>query len=64
MAYTIWTQAYDTDHWTFHGLQSDSAKLAEQLFALYRLAPGETIQLRDPDGMVIDERRDVTRPHG
>ena len=64
MAYTIWTQAYGTHHWRFDGLQSDSEKIAEQMFAMYRLAPGEKVQLRDPDGIVIDERKDMTRPHG
>ena len=64
MVYTIWTQAYGTNRWTFDGLQSDSEKIAEQMFVMYRLAPGEKVQLRDPDGMVIDERRDMTRPHG
>jgi hypothetical protein len=30
---------------------------------MYRLAPGESLQLRDPDGIVLDERIDTTRPH-
>jgi hypothetical protein len=34
-----------------------------QAFTLYRLAPGEIIQLRDPEAVVIEERLDTTRPH-
>lgn len=63
MAYTIWSQAYGSREWTFCGLQSDSEKVAEQAFTMYRLAPGERIQLRDPEGTVIDERVDTSRPH-
>jgi hypothetical protein len=44
-------------------LQSDSEKVAMQAFTLYRLAPGEALQLRDPEGTVLDERLDKTRPH-
>ena len=63
MAYTIWSKPYHSSTWVFCGLQLDSEKLAEQTFTMYRLAPGETIQLRDPDGIVMDERRDNSRPH-
>ena len=63
MSYTIWSKAYRGSTWTFCGLQSDSEKVASQSFSMYRLAPGETIQLRDPDGVVIEERTDTTRPH-
>lgn len=63
MAYTIWSKPYQSATWTFCGLQLDSEKLAEQTLAMYPLAPGETIQLRDPDGVVLDQRRDDTRPH-
>ena len=63
MAYTIWSKPYGHSTWTFCGLQSDSEKVATQSFDMYRLAPGETIQLRDPDGFVLDERIDRTRPH-
>jgi len=63
MAYTIWSKPYHGSTWVFCGLQLDSEKLAEQTFTMYRLAPGETIQLRDPDGIVMDERRDNSRPH-
>jgi len=63
MLYSIWSKPYQGPTWTFCGLELDSEKLAEQTFAMYHLAPGETIQLRDPDGMVMDERRDNTRPH-
>jgi hypothetical protein len=62
MAYTIWHKPYRSDTWQFSGLQIDSEKLAEQTFALYRLAPGEVIQLRDPEGFVLNERRDMSRP--
>jgi hypothetical protein len=63
MAYTIWSKLYGRQEWTFCGLQLDSEKLASQSFDMYPLAPGETIQLRDPDGVILDERRDMTRPH-
>ncbi len=63
MAYTIWRQSYGSPEWVFTGLQIDSEKLADQSFAMYRLAPGEKIQLRDPEGSVIDQRIDMTRPH-
>jgi hypothetical protein len=63
MAYTIWSKLYNSSTWAFCGLQLESEKLAEQTFTMYRLAPGETIQLRDPDGIVMDERRDNSRPH-
>jgi len=63
MSYTIWSKLYHSSTWVFGGLQLDSEKLAEQTFAMYPLAPGETIQLRDPDGIVMDERRDNSRPH-
>lgn len=63
MAYTIWRRTYGSHHWVFTGLQLDSEKLADQSFAMYRLAPGEKIQLRDPEGAIIDERIDLTRPH-
>lgn len=63
MSYTIWSQPYDRRTWTSCGLQSDSEKVAAQAFEMYRLAPGEKIQLRDPDGTVIDERIDMSRPH-
>jgi hypothetical protein len=63
MAYSIWSKPYHSSTWVFCGLQLDSEKLAEQTFAMYRLAPGETVQLRDPDGLVLDERRDNSRPH-
>ena len=62
MAYTIWHKPYRSDDWQFSGLQIDSEKLAEQTFEMYRLAPGEVIQLRDTDGFVLNERRDMTRP--
>jgi hypothetical protein len=62
MSYTIWSRPYGSNAWTFCGLQSESEKVAEQAFAMYRLAPGEKVQLRDPDGAVIDERIDTTRP--
>ena len=64
MSSTIWSQPYNSHAWTSCGLQSDSEKVAEQAFAMYRLAPGEKIQLRDPEGAVIDQRTDMTRPHG
>ena len=63
MSYTIWIKKYQSSTWVFCGLQLDSEKLAEQTFTMYRLAPGEIIQLRDPDGIVMDERRDPSRPH-
>ena len=63
MSYTIWSKPYGSSAWTFCGLQSDSEKVAAQSLEMYRLAPGETIQLRDPDGFVLDERMDMTRPH-
>ena len=63
MSYTIWSKPYHSTTWAFCGLQLDSEKLAEQTFAMYPLAAGETLQLRDPDGMVMDERRDNSRPH-
>ena len=63
MAYTIWRWTYGSHQWEFTGLQLDSEKLADQSFAMYRLAPGEKIQLRDPEGAIIDERIDLTRPH-
>jgi hypothetical protein len=44
-------------------LQCDSEKVATQAFTMYQLAPGETIQLRDPDGVVLEERIDRSRPH-
>ena len=50
------------EEWLFDGMQIDSEKLADQTFSMYHLAPGETIQLRDPDGFVIEERRDESRP--
>lgn len=62
MSYTIWRKPYGSGTWRFDGMQIDSEKLAEQTFTMYRLAPGEAIQLRDPDGGVIEERRDTTRP--
>ena len=63
MSYTIWSKAYGSNTWHFCGLQSDSEKVAVQSFDMYRLAPGESIQLRDPAGIVMDERVDMTRPH-
>ena len=63
MAYTIWSKPYHSTTWAFCGLQLDSEKLAEQTFAMYPLAAGETLQLRDADGIVMDERRDNSRPH-
>jgi hypothetical protein len=63
MSYTIWSKAYGGHAWHFCGLQSDSEKVAVQSFDMYRLAPGERIQLRDPEGIVMDERIDMTRPH-
>ena len=63
MAYTIWSKPYGSPEWTFSGMQIDSEKLASQSFALYRLAPGERAQLRDPEGTVLEERIDETRPH-
>ena len=63
MSYTIWSQPYGHRTWTSCGLQSESEKIADQSFRMYRLAPGEKIQLRDPEGMVIDERTDMSRPH-
>jgi hypothetical protein len=63
MSYTIWSKSFGRHQWIFCGLQSDSEKVAMQAFTLYHLAPGETIQLRDPDGIVLEERIDRTRPH-
>jgi hypothetical protein len=62
MAYTIWSRPFGSREWTFCGMQLESEKLAEQTFTMYPLAPGEMIQLREPDGTVVDERRDTTRP--
>jgi hypothetical protein len=62
MSYTIWSKAFGSTSWTFCGLQSDSEKVAMQAFTLYHLAPGEKLQLRDPEGRVIEERIDKTRP--
>jgi hypothetical protein len=63
MSYTIWRKPYQSSTWTFSGLQLDSEKLAEQTFDMCPMAPGETLQLRDPDGAVMNERRDESRPH-
>ncbi len=63
MAYTIWRRTYGSHQWVFTGLQLDSGIVADQSFAMYRLAPGEKIQLRDPEGVIIDERIDLSRPH-
>ena len=63
MSYTIWSKSFGSRTWTFCGLQSDSEKVAVQAFSMYPLAPGETLQLRDPEGIVLDERLDKTRPH-
>lgn len=63
MAYTIWSKAFGGRIWSFCGIQSDSEKVASQAFAMYPLAPGETIQLRDPDGEVLEERIETSRPH-
>ncbi len=63
MAFTIWSKSYESPAWVFSGLQIDQATLADQTFAMYHLAPGETIQLRDAEGFVVDERRDASRPH-
>lgn len=62
VSYTIWNKPYRNDAWQFSGLQIDSEKLAEQTFEMYRLAPGERIQLRDPEGFVLNERQDMRRP--
>jgi hypothetical protein len=62
MSYSIWSRPYGSRIWSFCGLQSDSEKVAMQAFTLYRLAPGETLQLRDSEGTVLDERLDKTRP--
>ena len=62
MPYTIWRKPYGDKEWLFDGMQIDSEKLADQTFSMYHLAPGETIQLRDPDGFIIEERRDESRP--
>ena len=43
MSYTIWSKPYHNTTWVFCGLQLDSEKLAEQTFAMYPLAPGETL---------------------
>ena len=63
MSYTVWSKPFGSSTWTFCGLQSDSEKVAMQTFAMYPLAPGEIVQLRDPAGMVLDERIDKSRPH-
>jgi hypothetical protein len=63
MAYTIWSKAFGSNVWTFCGLQSESEKVAMQALTMYHLAPGEIIQLRDPDGGVLEERIDRSRPH-
>ena len=63
MAYRIWSKPYGSREWVFSGMDLDSEKLAFQSFDMYRLAPGECAQLRDPDGRVLDERIDATRPH-
>jgi hypothetical protein len=63
MAYSIWRKPFGSRMWVFSGMDCDSEKLASQAFDMYRLAPGECIQLRDPDGSVLDERMDTTRPH-
>ena len=63
MSYTIWRRVYGGQDWESTGLQLDSEKLADQSFSMYPLAPGEKIQLRAPDGSVIDERIDMSRPH-
>jgi hypothetical protein len=63
MAYTIWSKPFGSRTWIFSGMDLDSEKLASQSFDMYRLAPGEGVQLRDPDGIVLDERIDTTRPH-
>jgi hypothetical protein len=63
MAYTIWSKTFGSRTWVFFGMDLDSEKLASQSFEMYRLAPGESLQLRDPDGIVLDERIDTTRPH-
>ncbi len=60
--YTLWCRASGSSSWEFRGIQSESEKLAEQLFAMYRLAPGEAVQLRDPQGAVIAEREAALRP--
>ena len=62
MSYTIWRKPYGSRQWVFEGMQIDSEKLAEQTFSMYRLAPGESIQLRDPEGSIVDERHDASRP--
>lgn len=63
MSYTIWSKPYGSSEWSFCGLKSDSEKVAAQSFEMYRLAPGEKVQLRHPEGDVLDERVDMTRPH-
>lgn len=63
MSYTIWRKPYQSTTWVFSGMQLDSEKLAEQTLAMCPIAPGETLQLRDPDGAVMSERRDDSRPH-
>ncbi len=63
MAYTIWSKPFGSRVWAFSGMDCDSEKLASQTFDMYRLAPGERLQLRDPDGTVLDERVDKSCPH-
>jgi hypothetical protein len=63
MAYTLWSKPFGSHTWIFSGMDLDSEKLASQSFDKYRLAPGECLQFRDPDGIVLDERIDTTRPH-
>jgi hypothetical protein len=63
MSYTIWSRLFGSNTWNFCGMQSDSEKVAMQIFTMYHLAPGERLQLRDPDGVVLDERIDRLRPH-
>jgi hypothetical protein len=63
MSFTIWSKPWGSREWTHSGLQIDSEKLASQSFDMYPIAPGEMIQLRDPEGVVIDERIDMSRPH-
>jgi hypothetical protein len=63
MSYTIWSKPFGSNQWSFCGLQSDSEKVAVQSFTMYHLAPGEMLQLRDPDGAVLEERIEKSRPH-
>jgi hypothetical protein len=63
MAYSLWSKPFGSRAWVFSGMDLDSEKLAFQSFDMYRLAPGECLQLRDPDGIVLEERIDTTRPH-